>query len=101
SPLYFAAGLETIRILLRENPYDEMRKLTEYFSKLMDKAQVDSVVLGSLFALRGSSVTNWYFAMLEEGFYMNPENTDCHYLSVSHTENDVKRLAKAVVRNLG
>ena len=119
NPVAVVAGLATLRVLERENPYARLeslaRKMAEDINHAAEERGLGRVCVqaGGLFTLffrRGpvrnldeaaASDTKAYAAffhdMLDKGFYLPPSQFEVGFISMAHTEADVKRFVEAVV----
>jgi len=121
NPLAMAAGLATLNILKRENPYDELnRKCETLFMDLEKAARKNGIPvtvnrMGSMGCLffTPEAVTDfataqtgnpdifrqYYHEMLDRGVYLAPSPFETTFLSVAHTgkmiEETVHRAEKA------
>jgi glutamate-1-semialdehyde 2,1-aminomutase len=118
NPLAVAAGLATLRILKRDNPYAGLSSLTEAFvanlRAAFDAARVPIVInqTGSLFTIfftkdpvvdfdsAAQSDTQRYarffHGMLERGFYFSPGQFETCFISCAHGAADLEAAAEAV-----
>ena len=121
NPLAMAAGLTTLNILKRENPYDELnRKCNTLFTGLEKAARKNGIPvtvnrMGSMgclfftaevitdFATAKTGNQNifrqYYQEMLDRGVYLAPSSFETTFLSMAHTsemiEETVHRAEKA------
>ncbi len=118
NPVAMAAGLKTLEILKRENPY---RLLEERARKLADGAyrlfchrgipvSINSIasmccifftegpVRGYEDALKSNTelYSRFFWAMLEEGVYLAPSQFEAAFVSVAHTDADIDRTLEAI-----
>jgi glutamate-1-semialdehyde 2,1-aminomutase len=122
NPLAVAAGLATLSILKRDNPYPALeekssrftRGLAEILSRKSLKHTVNRV--GSLFSvfLDVESVTNYeealkadksafntFFAkMLDQGIYLAPSAFEAWFVSVAHSDEDINYTLDCAERSL-
>lgn len=122
NPVATAAGIKTIEILKR-NPdiYEELNKKAELLKNTMEKVsaknglsvQVNKV--GSLLctffteapvnsydsALTSDTVvySNFFGKMLDNGIYLAPSQFEAMFLSVAHSDDDIKRTCE-VIKNI-
>ena len=116
NPLAVAAGLETLKILEREDPYSLLSQRTEALCEGLRASARDSGVkvriqsCGSMFTVFFTSepVTDFESAkrsdtnlfskffqrMLEEGVYLAPSQFEACFVSVAHDENTITRTVK-------
>ncbi len=122
NPLAVSAGLTTLRILKRDNPYPVLeekssrlaRGLDEIFSKKSLMHTINRV--GSLFsvffeiesatnyeeALKASKpLFNMFFArMLDQGIYLAPSAFEAWFVSTAHSEEDINYTLSCAERSL-
>lgn len=120
NPIAMIAGLETIRILKRENPYgylemlgnkleDGLRRILSEkgiphsinrFGSMMTVFFTDEKVkdLSSAKKSNTSLFARFFNAMLEEGVYLPPSQFEAMFLSTAHTEEDVDRILESAER---
>jgi len=117
NPLAVSAGLTTIRILKRENPYKKLENLTGYLveglNDILRRKGIASRVLhhSSMLTLfftdlpiknlndvRNSDTKRFkkfFSEMIKNGIYIPPSQFEAWFLSTSHTEEDIERTLKA------
>ena len=121
NPLAMAAGLTTLNILKRENPYDELNRKCETLFMGLEKAAKNAGIpvtvnrmgsMGCLFftpeivtdfasAQTGNQVVfrQYYQEMLDRGVYLAPSPFETTFLSMAHTgemiEKTIDRAEKA------
>jgi len=111
NPLGVAAGLKTLQLLLEEDPYDALERMTK---KLVDGLAQASAAhdipvqlahVGSMFGLffTARPVANyddaktsdlerfgrWHGGMLERGVYLAPSQFEAGFLSTAHDESTI------------
>jgi glutamate-1-semialdehyde 2,1-aminomutase len=113
NPVSMAAGLETLNILEKENPYGKMSETTEYFEsslkEIFTKADLphSSFREGSLLWFYLSSENPFdenndsekamerfkklHFNLLENGVYLPPSGWEILFLSMAHTKEIVDK----------
>jgi glutamate-1-semialdehyde 2,1-aminomutase len=117
NPVAAAAGLETLRILRKENPYKRMAALAEELAfglrREAERAGVPAQVHQKASMLTvfftGAPVRDWpsadssdrrayarfFHRMLESGIYFPPAQFETAMLSACHTGRDVRRTVAA------
>ncbi len=122
NPLAVAAGLETLRILRRDNPYPELEwksaVLAEGISKAFQQAGIAHTVnrVGSMLsvffhpgpvnsyeeAVRSDkeAFKRFFSKMLDHGIYLAPSPFEAWFVSAAHTEADIQSTIEAVGRSL-
>lgn len=123
NPVAVAAGIATLTLLKKENPYPEMerlcRKLTEGLTALAKTRGVTLQVpaLGSLFtpffcagairsladAKRSDTKAHaaFFHGMLDRGIYLPPSQFEVGFVSAAHTEADIDTFLLAAGQALG
>ncbi len=119
NPVAMAAGLKTLEILKRENPYPELEKKAKILGneaqKIFEKkgiyVTVNSIAsMSSIFFNNGkpvksfkdaaSSDTQFYakffWEMLKRGVYFAPSQFEAAFISTAHTERDIERTLQAI-----
>ena len=118
NPLAVAAGLKTLEVLERDDPYAGMaelgRKLAEGVNAAAEAkgAALRCARLGGVFTLfcNGSPVRDLadakrsdtkayaavFHALLERGFYLPPSQFEVGFISAAHSEADADRFVEAV-----
>ncbi|PID82288.1 MAG: glutamate-1-semialdehyde-2,1-aminomutase [Clostridiales bacterium] len=119
NPVATAAGIKTLQILKEnKNIYKELEEKAEFLEKhFMDSAKKHNIPLtvnrvGSLFSIfftdkevvdfstasRANSVRfkKYFKEMLERGIYLAPSPYEAVFLSISHSEIDLKKTAEAI-----
>lgn len=122
NPVAVAAGLATLSLLRKENPYPEMerrcRKLAEGMTALAGKRGIPMhcASKGSLFTpyFCKDSVNNlvdakrcdtkahaaFFHAMLRQGIYLPPSQFEVGFVSAAHTDADIDIFLTAVKESL-
>jgi glutamate-1-semialdehyde 2,1-aminomutase len=117
NPLALTAGLETLKILIEDNPYPELERkaviLEEGFSDNLKKLGLNYVQnrVGSMSCLffTETPVVNYttavtadtkkhgkYFhSMLDQGIYLAPSQFEAMFISFMHTDADLEKTIKA------
>ncbi len=122
NPLACAAGLETLRILREEAPYEELEERTSYLCseihKVAEEVGVEVTVnqIGSMFTVffaegpirdyasaMGSDLElhrRFFWAMLRRGVYLPPSQFEAAFLSTAHGPEEMERTLSAVKEGL-
>lgn len=87
NPVSVTAGLTTLKILKRDNPY---KKLEEKTKNLGD------VSFGSMFSFKMKNFKEFYNHILREGIYLAPSVLETNFVSIAHTDRDIRRLHEAI-----
>lgn len=119
NPICVSAGLKTLEILKKEDPYEALNKKTEYLcEKIRELALRFDIPLkinriASIFSLFFTDrevydyktaltqdkvlFNKFYTSMLEEGIYFSPSGFEANFVSVAHSENgDIAKTIRAV-----
>jgi glutamate-1-semialdehyde 2,1-aminomutase len=122
NPLAVSAGLATLRILKRDNPYPSLEekssRLTRGLAEILSRKSLKNTVnrLGSLFSVffDMESVTNYeeaikadksrfntFFAkMLDQGIYLAPSAFEAWFVSTAHSDQDIDYTLNCAERSL-
>ena len=117
NPLAVAAGLSTLEILKKQNPYPDLGRKTSWLSEEFQTASksvgipLQTHAMGGMFGFFFSEtpVRNYQEAlnsdqeiyarffrrMLKQGIYLAPSAFESLFVSTAHTEEDLERTAKA------
>ncbi len=119
NPVAMAAGLKTLEILKRENPYPELEKKAKILGneaqKIFEKkgiyVTVNSIAsMSSIFFNNGKPVKSFkdaalsdtqlyakfFWEMLKKGVYFAPSQFEAAFISTAHTERDIERTLQAI-----
>jgi glutamate-1-semialdehyde 2,1-aminomutase len=109
NPLTVRAGLETLKVLKKEDPYAELKRKTD---KLCDgiKAMAKSrnvrlriERIASIFNISFNATEDFgYFfhRLLEGGVYLAPSPLEANFLSAAHTDGDIEMTLSAAGKAL-
>jgi len=122
NPVAVAAGLATLSLLKKENPYPEMDRLARMLADGLNslahskKAPLHGAQLGSLFTpyFCVGAVTNladakrcdtkahaaFFHGMLDRGVYLPPSQFEVGFVSAAHTEGDIVTFLDAASKSL-
>jgi glutamate-1-semialdehyde 2,1-aminomutase len=111
NPVCVAAGIATLNLLKKQNPYGRLGRLTEHLclqiSRTLERAAVEHTVnkIGSMFTVffnpgpvtdYDSSVKSdtaryagYFTAMLNAGIYLPPSQFEACFLSTGHTQKHI------------
>jgi glutamate-1-semialdehyde 2,1-aminomutase len=117
NPLAVAAGLSTLEILRKENPYPELGQKTSWLSGEFQSAAESAGVplqtqaMGGMFGFFFSETpvrnyqdalnsdverfTRFFRSMLNQGIYLAPSAFESLFVSTAHSEKDLERTARA------
>jgi glutamate-1-semialdehyde 2,1-aminomutase len=120
NPLAVAAGIITLEILKSTNPYLQLEQLTKDFvnelKTIFNKSNINVQInqLGSMFTVfftehpvtdyQSASLSDtkmyarFFHLMLDNGFYLSPGQFETCFISMAHTEADLKKALKAVAK---
>ncbi len=118
NPIAMAAGVATLDILKKNNPYNEFNKIT---SKLVSRAvglarqygiPLSGESVGSMFCLFFTDdkpenykdvsksdlrlFNNYFIGMLEQGIYLPPSQFESNFINTSHNLEDIENTLVAV-----
>jgi glutamate-1-semialdehyde 2,1-aminomutase len=118
NPLAVAAGLKTLEVLERENPYPRMAELGRRLAETVSAAAASKGVplhcaqhqgVFTLFCARApvrnladakrsdtAAYARLFHAVLDRGYYLPPSQFEAGFISAAHTEEEVLGLAQAV-----
>ncbi len=118
NPIAVVAGLATLRVLERENPYarleSDARKMADAINRDAESWGLDRVCVqaGGLFTMffrRGAirnldeamasdtkAYASYFHRMLDQGFYLPPSQFEVGFVSMAHTEQEMNRFVEAV-----
>ena len=118
NPICVAAGIATLEVLKKQNPYSRLNRLTQrlcsQIGQALGKVGVEHTInqVGSMFTLffNPGPVTDYasavksdtgryarfFKAMLKAGIYLPPSQFEACFLSTTHTQKDVAETAAAV-----
>jgi len=118
NPLTVSAGLTTLSVLSKDNPYSKLEEQTKQlckgiYSKALDfgiKVRINYI--GSMFSIfftdkavidYNSARTqdadlfkSFYHGLLKEGIYLSPSGFEANFLSTAHSKQDLEKTLKAV-----
>ena len=118
NPVAVAAGLKTLELLEKENPYLRMAELGELLrgglTSLSDELTVSGFAgIFTPFFTRGPvrnlaeaktsdtrAYAAFFHAMLKKGFYLSPSQFEVGFVSAAHTEKDIERFLNAAAHVL-
>lgn len=117
NPLAVAAGLSTLEILRKGNPYSELGQKTSWLSGEFQSAAESAGVplqtqaMGGMFGFFFSETpvrnyqdalnsdverfTRFFRSMLNQGIYLAPSAFESLFVSTAHSEKDLERTARA------
>ena len=117
NPLAVAAGLSTLEILRKGNPYPELGQKTSWLSGEFQSAAESAGVplqtqaMGGMFGFFFSEIpvrnyqdalnsdverfTRFFRSMLNQGIYLAPSAFESLFVSTAHSEKDLERTARA------
>jgi glutamate-1-semialdehyde 2,1-aminomutase len=110
NPVAVAAGIVTLNILKRDNPYGLLaNKTKELCEGIKMKAEFHKVKLevnyiGSIFSVffqEPELFKRFFHGLLDEGIYFSPSGFEADFLSAAHTEKDLEKTLNAVEKTIG
>ena len=122
NPLAVAAGLATLKILKRDNPYPELERkaaaLANGVNEILTRKSIPHTVnrVGSMLSLffHPGPVTcyeealqadkeafrHFFGKMLDNGVYLAPSPFEAWFVSASHTDDDIEKTLEAVQKSV-
>jgi glutamate-1-semialdehyde 2,1-aminomutase len=122
NPLAVAAGLATLKILKRDNPYPQLERkaaaLANGVKEILTRKSIPHTVnrVGSMLSLffHPGPVTcyeealqadkeafrHFFGKMLDNGVYLAPSPFEAWFVSASHTDDDIEKTLEAVEKSL-
>ena len=119
NPLAVAAGLKTLELLERENPYPRIARLGERLAEVINAGAAAKGLPLHCAQFRGvftlffagaplrnladvkrcdtAAYARLFHAMLDRGYYLPPSQFEVGFISAAHTEDEVLAFANAVV----
>jgi len=117
NPLALTAGLETLKILMEENPYPELDRkagvLEAGFRENMEKlglnyfqnrvgsmaclffTETEVVDYDTAITVDTAKYAKYYMSMLDQGIYLAPSQFEAMFTSTAHTDEDLEKTIKA------
>jgi len=117
NPVSLTAGYETVMILKKENPYQELRKKTEKLTSFVkdviedSKSNMDIGWIESMFCvyfgekpkdytsalkLDSKKFISFFWELLKGGVFFPPSQYETCFLSTSHSYEDVEKTAEVI-----
>jgi glutamate-1-semialdehyde 2,1-aminomutase len=122
NPLAVAAGLTSLRILRRDNPYPELERksamLAEGIDDILDRKGIPHTVnrVGSMLSLffhRGpvtcyeealeadrDGFSKFFARMIDQGIYLAPSPFEAWFVSTAHTAEEIEKTLDAVQQSV-
>jgi glutamate-1-semialdehyde 2,1-aminomutase len=102
NPIAVTAGIATLNILKKDNPYTNLEKRTKEFCKKIKEKAIDSNIklkinhIGSMFSLFFSGqdlglFKKFFHSLLKNGVYFSPSGFEANFLSTAHSAEDLDR----------
>lgn len=117
NPIAVSAGLFTLKILERDNPYEQLEKLTERLCKGIEEAAYSASIpirinkIGSMFtvfftsnhisdydsALKSDTkmYSKFFHAMRRRGVFLPPSQFEAAFLSTAHQDTEIEHVVEA------
>lgn len=92
-PLNYIAGIETIKYLYREKPFETMQKMIHLLQSNIKNPEISIHSIASIFSINGipeEAFTSYY----QKGIYLRNSFKSGQFLSCSHTEKELLKLVK-------
>jgi len=118
NPLAMSAGLATLKILQRPEVYKELEKKTKQLTEGIKQAAKETGIslqinqIASMFSLffnkkpvtdyesvlksNSDMFIKYFYGMLKRGIYLAPSAYEASFVSLAHTDEDIKRTIEAV-----
>jgi len=120
NPVSMTAGIETLKILKNEQPYEKLKSLATAFADILQNSKISYAKViyeGSILWLyldeggnpgRPDEISNnavkrykaVYWLLLESGFYLPPSSLEVMFLSTAHSMKEVERFAASLIEHL-
>jgi len=123
NPVALAAGIETIKTLLKEDGYNKRRELADKIQKSLNSASLKNdwniycnafMGIFTIFFGRNDAPKNlddvkicdtekfakFYKKMLQRGYYLSPSQFEINFISAAHTEKNIEKLIIDVIEIL-
>jgi glutamate-1-semialdehyde 2,1-aminomutase len=120
NPMAVAAGLATLRLLHKQNPYAMLERLTRRVVEPLTSAARAKVIpifcrqMGSMFTIffcktevidlatakmcDAKRYAGFFHAMLQDGFYLPPAQFETAFVSTSHTDEEIDAFAESALK---
>ncbi|MDL1965483.1 MAG: glutamate-1-semialdehyde 2,1-aminomutase [Candidatus Desulfofervidus auxilii] len=118
NPLAMSAGLATLKILQRPEVYEELERKTKQLTEGIKQAAEETGIslqinqIASMFSLffnkkpvtdyksvlksNSDMFIKYFYGMLKRGIYLAPSAYEASFVSLAHTDEDIKRTIEAV-----
>ncbi|GMT48545.1 MAG: glutamate-1-semialdehyde 2,1-aminomutase [bacterium] len=93
-PMYYAAGIETIKWLRRENPYSTLSRLVDTLCSQVIHPEIKAHGIESFFSIQLKDCEIPPNSLLDHHLHMPPPFDQCFYVSTAHSENDMLKLSR-------
>jgi len=122
NPLAMSAGLATLKILQRPEVYEELERKTKQLTEGIKQAAEETGIslqinqIASMFSLffndrpvtdyesvlksNSDMFIKYFYGMLKRGIYLAPSAYEASFVSLAHTDEDIKRTIEAVYHTL-
>ena len=122
NPLAVACGIATLKLLLEEEAYQYLEKMASLLCNGIEKINIEKGIklrinrVGSMFSIffTENSVYDYESAkksntkrfaeffknMLQEGIYLAPSQFEANFISMAHTESDIKKTLEAYRKSI-
>ncbi|MCM8795859.1 MAG: glutamate-1-semialdehyde 2,1-aminomutase [Candidatus Omnitrophica bacterium] len=101
NPVAVSAGIATLNILKRDNPYSALEERTKGFCEKIEKKALNSKIrlkvnqIGSIFSLffidDVKLFKKFFHGLLRNGVYFSPSVFEANFLSVAHSSQDLDK----------
>ena len=122
NPLAMSAGLATLKILQKPEVYEELERKTKQLTEGIKQAAEETGIslqinqIASMFSLffndrpvtdyesvlksNSDMFIKYFYGMLKRGIYLAPSAYEASFVSLAHTDEDIKRTIEAVYHTL-
>lgn len=101
NPVAVAAGLATVKKLIRENPYTALESETARLAQGLRGLGLDVRQQASLFWIVTDQYPELFHELLDRGVYLAPSAYEVGFLSTAHSKDDNDRFVAATREALG
>ncbi len=95
NPISVAAGITTLNILKKTDPYARLEDLTARLCDGLGSTTRIASIFGVSFARTGL-FKRFFHSLLDEGIYLSPSPSEANFVSAAHTGEDIDKTLKAV-----
>jgi len=115
NPVSLTAGMTTIEILKRENPYKELEEKTRVIEEAVEESDYEIGAIASMFCiyfgerprdyidalkLDKEKFMEFYWKLIKNGIFFPPSQYEICFISTAHSDEDVEKTAEVISRCL-